>query len=231
MVSQGSEYAYGLANIEDLSRAITQLSNLARGHAISQGRDYITLADIPIIANVVLSTASIERVTIFQLLISNNGNLSTQQIVEGLNTTKPTALKTMTELQAIGLVRMYDDDSERYNSKKEIELRSEYKWFLTDEFKELVGLCKEICTPRQSSPCKEKCTPRLPPMPMPITSYNYNKYNKLNLIRDFSLHPPNIQYECPRGGQISLQQVGGGVENSDCNDEVASTCTNQRSKE
>ena len=226
--TQGSGYAYGLANIEDPSRAITQLSNLARGHALSQGREYITLADIPIIANVVLSTASIERVTIFQLLISNNGNLSTQQIIQGLNTTKPTALKTMTELQAIGLVRMYGDESEGYNSKKEIELRSEYKWFLTDEFKELVGWCKEKCTPRPSYICKEKCTPRLPPMPMLL--YDYNIYKKLNLIRDLSLHAINTQYECLRGGQISLQQVIGGVEKSDRNDEVSSTNINQRSK-
>src|SRR4029078_3611885 len=113
--TQGSEYDYGLANIEDPSRAITQLTNLARGHALSQGRDHITLTDIPIIVNVVLSTASIERLTIFQLLISNNGNLSTQQIVEGLNTSKPTALKTMTELQAIGLVQMYRDEPDMYN--------------------------------------------------------------------------------------------------------------------
>ncbi len=181
--TQGSEYAYRLANIEDPSRAITQLSNLARGHALSQGRDYIALADIPIIANVVLSTASIERVTIFQLLISNNGNLSTQHIVKGLNTTKPTALKTMTELQAIGLVQKYGDELDMYNSKMEIQLKSDYEWFLTYEFKELVGWCKEKCTPRppsmckeksatcQSYTCKEKCTPRLPPMP--ILSYNY----------------------------------------------------------
>ena len=66
-------------------------------------------------------------------------------------------------------------------------------------------------------------------MPVPITSYNYNIYNKLNLIRDFSLHRPNTQYECPRGGQISLQQISRGMDDSDSNDEVASTC-NQRSK-
>jgi len=239
--TQGSEYAYGLANIEDPSRAITQLTNLARGHALSQGRDHITLTDIPIIVNVVLSTASIERVTIFQLLISNNGNLSTQQIVEGLNTSKPTALKTMTELQAIGLVQMYRDEPDIYNSKNEIQLKSDYEWFLTNQFKKMVGWCKEKCTPRQPSiceksalcqshTCKEKCTPRLPPMPMPVQSYNYNIYNKLNLIRDFSLHHSNTQYECPRGGQISLQQVIGGVDNTDSNDEVAQTCTNQRSK-
>ena len=129
-----------------------------------------------------------------------------------------------------------------YNSKMEIQVKSDYEWFLTDEFKELIGWCKEKCTPRQPSTCKEKsaphqsytckenCTPRLPPMPVPITSYNYNIYNKLNLIRDFSLHLSNTQYECLRGGQISLQQVSGGVEKSNYNDEVASTCTNQRSK-
>ena len=156
--TQGSEYAYGLANIEDPSRAITQIGNLARGHALSQGRDYITLADIPLVAHVVLSTASIERVTIFQLLISNSGTLSTQQIVKGLNTTKPTALKTMTELQAIGLVQKYGDELDMYNSKMEIQLKSDYEWFLTYEFKEWIGWCKEKCTPRPPSMCKEKCT-------------------------------------------------------------------------
>ena len=127
----------------------------------------------------------------------------------------------MTELQAIGLVRMCGNDLNIDNCKREIQLKSDYEWFLTDEFKELIGWCKEKCTPREPSTCieksatlqsyicKEKCIPRLPPMPMPITSYNYNKYNKLNLIGDLSLHRPNTQYECPRGGQISLQQVGG----------------------
>jgi hypothetical protein len=236
--TQGSEYAYRLANIEDPSRAITQLSNLARGRALSQGRDYITLVDITIIANVVLSTASIERVTIFQLLISNNGKLSTQQIVEGLNTTKPTALKTMTELRAIGLVQMYGDELDIHNSKREIQLKSDYDWFLTDEFKELVDWCKEKCTPRQpsmceksapsqSDTCKEKCTPRLPLMP--ILSYNYNIYNKLNLIWDFSLHPSNTRHECPRGGQISLHQISA-ADNSDPIDEVVSTEIDQRTK-
>jgi hypothetical protein len=35
--TQGSEYAYAMAIIEDPSRAITQLRNLARGHALSKG--------------------------------------------------------------------------------------------------------------------------------------------------------------------------------------------------
>ena len=93
----------------------------------------------------------------------------------------------MTELQAIGLVQKYGDELDMYNSKMEIQLKSDYEWFLTYEFKELVGwckekctprppsMCKEKCTPRQSYACKEKCTPRLPPMP--ILSYNYDIYN------------------------------------------------------
>jgi Mn-dependent DtxR family transcriptional regulator len=56
----------------------------------------------------VLSTCSKERQTIFEILIENDGFLKTSQIVEILDTTRPTALKTMTELKATGLVTMYD---------------------------------------------------------------------------------------------------------------------------
>lgn len=66
--AQGSEYAYSIATIEDSSRAITQLKNLAKGHALSQGRNYIALTDIPLIVQVVLSTASLERITIAVLM-------------------------------------------------------------------------------------------------------------------------------------------------------------------
>ncbi|MGH9987972.1 MAG: hypothetical protein ACRD8W_28870, partial [Nitrososphaeraceae archaeon] len=67
--TQVSEYAYTIAKVEDRSRAITQLRNLARGHALSQGRKYFTIEDIPII----IHTAGIERVRIFDILIANKG--------------------------------------------------------------------------------------------------------------------------------------------------------------
>ena len=69
--SQGLDYSYALAIVEDPSRAITQLMNLARGHALSQGRNYITMQDIPLVIKVVFSTASHERVRIFELLIEH----------------------------------------------------------------------------------------------------------------------------------------------------------------
>jgi hypothetical protein len=54
--TQGSNYGYGMAIKEEYDRTITQLYNLARGHALSLGRNYITLEDIPLIIKVVLST-------------------------------------------------------------------------------------------------------------------------------------------------------------------------------
>ena len=133
--SQGSEYAYGIATIEEPSRAITQLMNLAKGHAISQGRNFITKEDLSIVIKVVLSTASIERVAVFDLLLAHGGKLQTPVIEESLNVTSPTALRTMTEFKAIGLV-----DSNKNNGSShvnEITLKPEFDWFLTAEFRDL----------------------------------------------------------------------------------------------
>jgi len=132
--TQGSEYAYSLPIIEEPDRAIQQLTNLARGHALSQGRNYITKEDVPIVIKTVLSTASRERITIFDLLLAHNGRLTTSIITDSLNTTKPTALRTMTELKALGIVVMF---AEGAYDEKIIELKSDFNWFLEPEFQSL----------------------------------------------------------------------------------------------
>jgi Fe2+ or Zn2+ uptake regulation protein len=111
-----------------------QLRNLARGHASSQGRNYITTNDIPIIIEVVLSTASRERVIIFDCLLKNKGQLTTKEIEESLHITTPTALRTMTEFTALELVNKLSLGSE-VNAPIQIQLKQEFDWFLTDEFK------------------------------------------------------------------------------------------------
>lgn len=95
---------------------MTQMPNLARGHALSQGRTFITMEDIPIVIHTVLSSATIERVRLFELLITHKGVLTTSIICDSLSTSPPTARKTMTELRATKLV---DDitDKEPYNSE------------------------------------------------------------------------------------------------------------------
>jgi hypothetical protein len=130
--TQGCDYAYTIATIEEPDRAITQLRNLARGHALSQGRNYITIEDIPLIVKVVLSTASVERVVIFNLLLAHRGRLTTSIITESLNTTTPTALRTMTEFKALGLVDMKEAEGNR-----KIVLKSEFEWFVSEDFDKL----------------------------------------------------------------------------------------------
>jgi hypothetical protein len=136
--SQGLEYAYTFANIEEPDRAMVQLRNLARGHALSQGRNYITMEDIPLLINVVLSTASMERVRIFNLLLEFGGTLTTTEIEQSLNVSDKTAKRTMAELKAIELVSVGENESHHGGSPElQIKLVEKFKWFLSPEFKEI----------------------------------------------------------------------------------------------
>lgn len=134
--TQGSDYAYAISTIEEPDRARMQLYNLARGHGLVKGRNWITREDISIVIKVVLSTASIERVTIFDLLIAHNGTLTTSQICASLNITNHTAHRTMAELKALELVEI-EGKGEQQNSEKQIILKPEFDWFLREDFSKL----------------------------------------------------------------------------------------------
>jgi predicted ArsR family transcriptional regulator len=125
-----------MATIEEPDRAMTQLYNLARGHALSQGRNYIALEDVPLVVKVVLSTASIEKVTIFDLLLAHKGKMTTSRIANSLNISNHTAHRTMTELKALSLVDM-KKESGATNSEYQITLDPEFDWFLAKEFLQL----------------------------------------------------------------------------------------------
>src|SRR5918994_7652492 len=99
--SQGSDYSYTISQREVPRRAATCLTNLARGHALLTGRNWITLDDIPMIIKTALDTAQIERVSMFSLLLAHQGELTTNQILQSLNVSRKTALRTMAELKAI----------------------------------------------------------------------------------------------------------------------------------
>ena len=127
------EYGHSLPIIEDPSRAAIQLNTLARGHALSQGRTYITMEDLTIVAKTMLSTCPRERSAVFDLLLQNGGTLTTKHIATGLDISPPTARRVMEELDVIGLVNMKDSDTQ--TEEKEITLRPEFSWFLEDDFK------------------------------------------------------------------------------------------------
>jgi DNA-binding transcriptional ArsR family regulator len=134
--TEGAHYAYSLPTVEMPDRAITLLYNLARGHALSDGRTRIDSRDISVLIGVVLSTAPVERVAIFDLLLAHDGHLTTTEITKALNTTNPTARRTMTELKALGLVT---EDQEGSSHEWRITLKEEFAWFESEQFKALRG--------------------------------------------------------------------------------------------
>jgi hypothetical protein len=130
-------FIHSLPTIEDPSRANQQLYNLARGHALSYGRNYITEDDIPLIIKVVLSTASIERVLILDLLIAYKGTLTTSQITTAMRMSNNTAKRTMTEFKGLELVTMERINNDYSNSEYKIIFNKKFEWFLSEEFSKL----------------------------------------------------------------------------------------------
>jgi hypothetical protein len=129
-------FSHGVPIIENPSRANQQLYNLARGHALSYGRNYIIKDDLKLVIKVVLSTASIERVLILDLLIANKGTLTTSQITKSMNISNNTAKYTMTQFKGLELVTMERTITtiNTSNSEYKITLNSKFHWFLTEEF-------------------------------------------------------------------------------------------------
>jgi hypothetical protein len=136
--TEGSDYGYSVSQQEDPRRAITALRNLARGHALLTGRNFITKEDIPVVVKTVLSTAQIERVSVFYLLINNRGDVSTDDVMDYLHVSRPTALRTMAELKVIRLVEDYEiQDEIHHRGVKHIRLRDNFDWFLSEDFEKL----------------------------------------------------------------------------------------------
>lgn len=68
---EGSDIGFSASLPEHPQRAAEILFNLAKGHALLYGRNFVTMEDIPIVVKTVLSTAEIDRVKVFSLLLAN----------------------------------------------------------------------------------------------------------------------------------------------------------------
>ena len=140
--TQGLDYAYTSRNVESPERAIQQLHNLAKGHALSQGRDHITVEDdLPLITKVVLSgAASIERVKVLNALLntSDRGYMSVGDLMDIMNVSDTTAKKAMAELKTLGLVDVIElgDDG---RPLIQMRLKADLDWFYSEDFKKLKG--------------------------------------------------------------------------------------------
>jgi len=132
--SSGTNYNFEMPIEEYPDRAFHALYNMARGNAVLYGRNYITKDDLSVIFPIALCSAEREKVALFKLLIENNGKVDSDTFVEKARVARNTALKHMELLRKVGIVTK-EDVSETTKPKIIIELKKDFEWFLSDEFK------------------------------------------------------------------------------------------------
>lgn len=127
--------------IEDASRINQCMYNLARGHAVLSGRNYITMEDMDILSRVALDTAPAPRPRIFRELVKKDGKITVGELSEALEVSVKTAKKEMHKLAALGVV---DSDLLRQEETNEfgmavdesgqkrttMTLKPEFRWWI-----------------------------------------------------------------------------------------------------
>lgn len=143
-VSGNKKYNHTQPITEMPDRLNQLLYNLARGHALICGRENINRDDLKIALRIALDSAPPNRSKIFKHLIRNDGQLTTNKVIEFLKSSRPTALKLMQELSILEIVDTdgnLDDESENYGGRPEqrIVLKEKYNWFISEECKNLLN--------------------------------------------------------------------------------------------
>lgn len=135
--SEGS-LDFTAAQIEKPDRINQAFYNLARGHARACGRTQISDEDLAIVAAVALSSAQMERVRFFKLLIDQGGSLDTEIIMEALGLSRPTALKLMKVFSLLGIVEISEPlfHAGEHSSTK-AKISKKFSWFVGSRFLEI----------------------------------------------------------------------------------------------
>lgn len=141
----GVEYSYQEPIIEMPDRINQIFYNIARGHAVACDRLELNMDDIKLILNIAFDSAPLSRTKIFRLLIGNDGFLTTQKVIEGLNCSDTTANKEMEILKILGIGNITSETrSEVGRPQKTLSLKTGFSWFKSDECLSLIGIEKKV---------------------------------------------------------------------------------------
>jgi len=135
----GEKVYYSTPTIEFADRAREALYNLARGHAIIQRRRQINENDLPLVVDVALSSAPLDRVNAFKFLLQK-GEVTTSDIMEALSCSRRTARRSMETLEILNLVDLEQSEIPTEAGIRfgyTMRLKEDLSWFTTDEFKRL----------------------------------------------------------------------------------------------
>lgn len=127
------EFDYQPPVIEKPDRIAQLFYNLCRGHAVVCGRTQITQDDLRLIIELAMDSAPPTRAKLLSLLIANGGKLHTHQVERLLDCAKPTALKEMETLKALGVCGITEAQGMVGQPEKIIYLQDAFQWFVSDE--------------------------------------------------------------------------------------------------
>ncbi len=129
------EYTQGSS--EAPYRAYAVLYNLARGHALVNGRTYLTWEDLPFLAQVTVSTIPPPYGRIFEALVGQeDGQLSRAEVQAVMKVASPsTAKSSMEDMEKMGVVQYV---SEGQGVESYLEFNAKWAWCRSEEFQSLL---------------------------------------------------------------------------------------------
>jgi hypothetical protein len=133
--SEGEEYT--LPIVEYPPRLASLLYDVARGHALVHGRNALTEEDVKLVATIAFGSMPFARRKLFLALLAEE-TLTTRRVMTILNVSRPTALKLMSTLAALGAVAVRDtreDEDDVEPRGKEISLLPRDEWLLAPEYR------------------------------------------------------------------------------------------------
>ena len=179
--------------IEEPPRCINSLRNIAKGHALSMGRTFLKIEDLRLIRRVCLSSMPYDRHKFLELLMANDGRLSSAAIEKELSCSKDTALRTMEVFRVLGVVKINDLAVGEGRPLKFVELN--------DEFRELLN---EI---QVDNPAINSKSVRTEGMRVQLTKENQEKKEEMVVSTEHTTPPiPQINSKSQENNPVSQEK-------------------------
>lgn len=135
--SNNGEEEYQPGSEEVPYRAYAVLYNLARGHALVHGRTHLAWEDLPLIAEVTLSTMPPQYGQVFRVLVDKaDHTLTSSEVQRALQVSSPnTAKNTMEHLEKLGIMEYIQPGKGQTSSLKFDE---DWAWCASTDFREIL---------------------------------------------------------------------------------------------
>jgi len=129
------EYAWNQPTIEEPDRLSTILFNVARGHALINGRTHLTIEDITPIVEIGLSSMPDDRRQVLQLLLSSpDGRITSAEVKDALSISSPTARAI---LEIFGILGIGTLERNERPIPWDLTLAEEFHWARLKNFRSL----------------------------------------------------------------------------------------------